>query len=84
MRQVEGTFPDGCKLVTIHEPIVRMDGELELALYGSFLPIPDLAVFGSIEKNENAETAQIAMEKLEQTDVVPGNYFMCRLVVRIW
>jgi urease subunit gamma/beta len=38
--QVEGTFPDGTKLVTVHEPIVADDGNLELALYGSFLPVP--------------------------------------------
>ena len=44
--QVEGTFPDGSKLVTVHSPIVRVDGSLELALYGSFLPIPALELFG--------------------------------------
>src|ERR1700704_1464688 len=38
--QIEGTFPDGTKLVTIHNPIVAEQGNLELALYGSFLPIP--------------------------------------------
>jgi urease subunit gamma/beta len=43
--QVEGTFPDGTKLVTVHHPIVAANGNLELALHGSFLPIPDLALF---------------------------------------
>ena len=43
--QVEGTFPDGTKLVTIHNPIVAEDGDLELALYGSFFPVPELTVF---------------------------------------
>jgi urease subunit gamma/beta len=38
--QVEGTFPDGSKLVTVHHPIVAEQGNLELALYGSFLPVP--------------------------------------------
>ena len=38
--QIEGTFPDGTKLVTVHNPIVAEHGDLELALYGSFLPIP--------------------------------------------
>src|SRR6059058_5893115 len=38
--QVEGTFPDGTKLVTVHHPIVAEQGNLELALYGSFLPVP--------------------------------------------
>jgi urease subunit gamma/beta len=38
--QVEGTFPDGTKLVTVHNPIAAERGNLELALYGSFLPVP--------------------------------------------
>jgi len=47
--QVEGTFPDGTKLVTVHHPIALENGNLELALHGSFLPVPELAVFGSEE-----------------------------------
>ena len=35
--QVEGTFPDGTKLVTVHHPIVAEHGDHELALYGSLL-----------------------------------------------
>jgi urease subunit gamma/beta len=35
--QVEGTFPDGTKLVTVHHPIVSARGDRHLALYGSFL-----------------------------------------------
>ncbi len=35
--QVEGTFPDGTKLVTVHHPIVAEQGDLSLALYGSFI-----------------------------------------------
>jgi urease subunit gamma/beta len=38
--QVEGTFPDGTKLVTVHHPIAAEHGDLSLALYGSFLPVP--------------------------------------------
>jgi urease subunit gamma/beta len=44
--QVEGTFPDGTKLVTVHDPIANEDGDLAMALYGTFLPVPDLKVFG--------------------------------------
>lgn len=33
--QVEGTFPDGTKLVTIAHPICREDGDLALALQAS-------------------------------------------------
>ncbi len=43
--QVEGTFPDGTKLITVHHPIASEHGDLKLALYGSFLPLPDLAKF---------------------------------------
>jgi urease subunit gamma/beta len=43
--QVEGTFPDGTKLVTVHHPIAASDGDLSLALYGSFLPVPDPSRF---------------------------------------
>src|SRR5215212_1588491 len=43
--QVEGTFPDGSKLVTVHHPIVAEFGNLELALYGSFLPVPEREEF---------------------------------------
>jgi len=45
--QVEGTFPDGSKLVTVHHPIASENGDLKLALHGSFLPVPDLSVFGA-------------------------------------
>lgn len=43
--QVEGTFHDGTKLITVHEPISRENGDLELALHGSFLPVPSLDKF---------------------------------------
>ncbi|MFL5322244.1 MAG: urease subunit beta [Myxococcaceae bacterium] len=45
--QVEGTFADGSKLVTVHDPICQEDGDLQLALHGSFLPNPALSVFGA-------------------------------------
>lgn len=47
--QVEGTFLDGTKLVTIHHPIADKDGDLTRALHGSFLPTPDLAIFGEVD-----------------------------------
>lgn len=47
--QIEGTFPDGTKLVTVHDPICLDDGDLELALYGSFLPVPSLGKFAQHE-----------------------------------
>jgi urease subunit gamma/beta len=45
--QIEGTFPDGTKLVTVHHPIAAEDGDLSLALYGSFLPVPELSAFSA-------------------------------------
>ena len=57
--QVEGTFPDGTKLVTVHHPICSDDGDLSLALHGSFLPVPDLSVFGTLPP---------------EVDVSPGQY----------
>src|SRR6187549_255776 len=43
--QIEGTFPDGTKLVTVHHPVTLEDGDLSLALYGSFLPVPAASAF---------------------------------------
>ncbi|KAG8415676.1 Urease, variant 2 [Metarhizium acridum] len=43
--QVEGTFPMGTYLVTVHNPIATDDGDLRRALYGSFLPVPDTEAF---------------------------------------
>jgi urease len=50
--QVEATFPDGTKLLTVHSPIAALDGDMDLALEGSFLPSPSLDVFGEIEEAE--------------------------------
>src|SRR5580693_7698310 len=33
--QVEGTFPDGTKLVTVHQPVALERVDLSLALHGS-------------------------------------------------
>jgi urease subunit gamma/beta len=61
--QVEGTFPDGSKLVTVHHPIAAENGNLTLALHGSFLPVPDLSRFAPVED----EGAPGAME------ILPGD-----------
>ena len=62
--QVEGTFPDGTKLVTVHHPIAAEDGDLELALYGSFLPVPQLSVFGDTGSATRAGEYLIASGEL--------------------
>ena len=43
--QVEGTFPSGTYLVTVHNPISTDDGDLARALYGSFFPVPSADAF---------------------------------------
>ncbi|KAI9000536.1 urease [Trametes punicea] len=52
--QVEGTFHDGVFLVTVHDPICTEDGDLEAALYGSFLPVPSNDVFPEVNPAEYA------------------------------
>lgn len=50
--QVEGTFPTGSYLVTVHHPISSDDGDLERALYGSFLPVPSREAFPDPDPND--------------------------------
>lgn len=54
--QVEATFPDGTKLLTVHSPISSIDGDTRLALEGSFLPVPDNSQFCSDDDFELEET----------------------------
>lgn len=54
---VEGTFPTGTYLVTVHHPISSDDGDLAKALYGSFLPIPDKELF-QLPKDEEYEATK--------------------------
>lgn len=49
--QLEATFRDGTKLLTVHNPISTNDGDLAAALYGSFLPIPSLELFSVLDEN---------------------------------
>lgn len=58
--QVEGTFPSGTYLVTVHHPISDVDGNLERALYGSFLPVPSNDLFPLEE------------ESVYESDKLPG------------
>jgi urease subunit gamma/beta len=63
--QVEGTFPDGTKLVTVHHPIASANGNLALALHGSFLPVPDAALFPSVESEFEPGACHAAEGELE-------------------
>jgi urease len=56
--QVEGTFPTGSYLVTVHHPISTDDGDLNRALYGSFLPVPENGLFELPPSHEYAHEKQ--------------------------
>ena len=89
--QVEGTFPDGTKLVTVHHPIAAEHGDLFLALYGSFLPVPDLAKFaaeeadhepgamevqpGEIVLNEGRQTVSVSVTNLGDRPIQVGSHY---------
>lgn len=65
--QVEGTFPTGTYLVTVHNPIGSDDGDLARALYGSFLPIPSQDLFplphaGAYDPETSAPGAVVALK----------------------
>ncbi|XP_060574751.1 urease subunit alpha-like [Ruditapes philippinarum] len=55
--------------VTVHNPISRQDGDLYVALYGSFLPVPSLEVFEKSGDKKNDEHVEAPMK------VTPGEKF---------
>ena len=65
--QVEGTFPDGTKLVTVHRPISLDRVDLRLALHGSFLPVPDDATFADV-----ADVTGAAASPPGESFIAPG------------
>ena len=89
--QVEGTFPDGSKLVTVHHPIAREHGDLKLALHGSFLPVPEKTAFtpaeatllpggfeiqpGEIELNTGRPTADLPVTNLGDRPIQVGSHY---------
>jgi urease subunit gamma/beta len=89
--QVEGTFPDGSKLVTVHHPVAAENGDLELALRGSFLPVPDVSIFGympeqgepgamevldgEIEINKGRPTLELRVTNLGDRPIQVGSHY---------
>jgi urease subunit gamma/beta len=89
--QVEGTFADGTKLVTVHHPIALEQGDLALALHGSFLPMPAPAAFsptaevpvpgevmaatGDIELNAGRETVSLAVLNTGDRPIQVGSHY---------
>ena len=83
--QVEGTFVDGTKLVTIHDPLATDDGDLALALYGSFLPAPDASAFPPLGAERTAGKAGGKKRKKGEgdgadTSVEPAQTAVARVV----
>jgi len=89
--QVEGTFPDGTKLVTVHHPIAAENGDLSLALYGSFLPVPEVSLFkaaadqvcpgemfaceGELELNSGRAAISLSVTNLGDRPVQVGSHY---------
>lgn len=89
--QIEGTFPDGTKLVTVHHPIAAENGDMELALYGSFLPVPPLSLFdgdepailpgecfspdGEIALNATRETVELSVTNTGDRPIQVGSHY---------
>lgn len=89
--QVEGTFPDGSKLVTVHHPVASEHGNLALALHGSFLPVPNVSLFkavaeepipgaceikdGEIELNAGRATAELPITNLGDRPIQVGSHY---------
>lgn len=89
--QVEGTFPDGSKLVTVHHPVASENGDLALALHGSFLPVPDVSLFkpvadepipgaceikdGEIELNVGRTTVELPVTNLGDRPIQVGSHY---------
>lgn len=89
--QVEGTFPDGTKLVTVHDPICRESGDPSLALYGSGLSMAGEAktadnsmlnkpgeVFcqdGDVTLNEGRSTVTLAVTNKGDRPIQVGSHY---------
>jgi urease subunit gamma/beta len=87
---IEGTFPDGTKLVAVRSPITQESGDLQLALYGSFLPLPDASLFahdeeetaglitaaeGALTLNEGREAETISVSNSDERPIQVGSHF---------
>lgn len=70
---VEGTFHDGCFLVTVHDPICTARGNLKDALYGSFLPVPSDRIFEAMEDDaEGLSGAVVVKQDADNIVLSPG------------
>lgn len=87
--QIEGTFKDGTKLVAVRAPVNAEKGNMKLALYGSFLPVPEsmqgdeeigiagqiICAEGELLLNEGRETVTISVTNTDSRPVQIGSHF---------
>ncbi len=64
--QIEATFPDGTKLVTVHDPIMTT---------GKLVPGEFFIEAGEIELNAGKETAQVSVTNTADRPVQVGSHF---------
>ncbi|KAJ9475884.1 Urea amidohydrolase [Pseudozyma hubeiensis] len=69
---VEGTFPDGTFLVTVHEPVCTETGDIHAALYSSFYPAPDASVFLAQVEKDKAVAKKAIVGNAAADEVLPG------------
>lgn len=81
--QVEGTFPTGTYLVTVHNPISTEDGDLGRALYGSFLPVPADDLFPVADRAEYEPARQPGAVAVVKSAVVAINENRRRIRLRV-
>lgn len=87
---IEGTFPDGTKLVAVQSPITAEHGDMDLALYGSFLPVPaafseprgDTATVGAVisqegevELNADRTTTTLTVSNTDDRPIQIGSHY---------
>ena len=69
--QIEATFLDGTKLVTVHDAICADDVDLKSALRGSFLPVPARSSFQPAAAKKSPAPGEVCTSK-ESIELLAG------------
>ena len=69
--QIEATFLDGTKLVTVHDAICADDVDLKSALRGSFLPVPAGSSFAPAAAKKSPAPGEVCTSK-ESIELLAG------------
>lgn len=69
--QIEATFLDGTKLVTVHDAICADDVDLKSALRGSFLPVPARSSFAPAAAKKSPAPGEVCTSK-ESIELLAG------------